>query len=193
VSGAGDAPSAADRAILSTDERERLQARLVKAAKRLKGGGLPDMELPSYMAGIASLHGLASDCAAIYLYPGTEASPLDGADSPALDLAQHKAFNDGAARLRDFGCRAIGISTETTTAQSITILRNEVNQELLSDPEARLGKALGLDTFHSAPGLPAYYRMILITESWVIREVLIPDDPTRSAEDVLDFLRARPA
>jgi peroxiredoxin len=186
-----NAPSAADARTLSAGDRERLQARLAKTAQSLKGSALPDMELASYMAGNASLHGLARDCALIYFYPGTKVSPLDGEDSDARDLAQHKAFNECAKRLQSCGCRAIGISTETPAAQSTTILRNEVSQELLSDPEARLAKVLGLETFDFEPGRPAYFRMILIAEAWVIREVLLPEDPERSADEVLAFLLSR--
>lgn len=171
-------------------DRTQLLAQLAALNDRLTGTALPDLEFASYMAGSASLHGLARDCAAIYLYPGTDTSPLDGDDSLRNDTAQHRAFSAHDKLLHAVDCRAIGISTETPGKQSMTILRQEVSQELLSDPEARLADALGLPTFPTGTGGRAYHRLILVAKRRVIRRVLISLEPGRSGQEVHALLQA---
>ena len=62
---------------------------------------------------------------------------------------------------------------------------------MISDPERRLGAALGLPTFEIA-GLTLYKRITLVAENARIVKVFYPVfPPDANAGDVLAWLRAR--
>ena len=87
--------------------------------------------------------------------------------------------------------RVAGLSAQSLEDQLEFAERNAMPFPVISDPERRLGEALGLPTFEIA-GLTLYKRITLVAEDARIVKVFYPVfPPDANAGDVLDWLRAR--
>jgi peroxiredoxin len=161
------------------------------AAVHLVGLELPDLELES-SAGAVNVRGLD----VIYVYPrsgrpGVE--PLPGWDeTPGARgcTPQSCAFRDLHGELGALGARVAGLSVQDLDEQREFAERNRMPFPVVSDPERRLGSALGLPTFEIA-GFTLYKRITLVAEDSRIVKVFYPVfPPDANAGDVLRWLRS---
>ena len=70
----------------------------------------------------------------------------------------------------------MGMSAQPAAAQRVFAARHEINFPLLSDPELKLARELGLPTFR-AGDLELYKRLTLVAESGRIVKVFYPVFP----------------
>ncbi len=151
------------------------------AARGLEGRRLPDLELPS-MHGSDVVLSRAAERLVLYVYPsatGTADLPAPGwKEIPGAFgcTAESCAFRDRQRSFEALGVVVMGLSAQTTEAQRAFAARKEITFPLLSDPELRLTKALGLPTF-SAGEVRLYKRLTLVAESGVIVKVFYPVFP----------------
>jgi peroxiredoxin len=162
------------------------------AADHLVGLELPDLELES-SAGPVNVR----DLDVIYVYPrsgrpGVE--PLPGWDeTPGARgcTPQSCAFRDLHGELQALGVRVAGLSVQDLDDQREFAERNHMPFPVVSDPQRRLGSALGLPTFEIA-GLTLYKRITLVAEDARIVKAFYPVfPPDANAGDVLRWLQSR--
>jgi peroxiredoxin len=159
------------------------------AADHLTGLELPELELESSQGTVN-----VRDFGVIYVYPrsGRPDVPLlpnwDETPGARGCTPQSCAFRDAYA---DFGVPVAGLSAQSLDDQLEFAERNRMPYPVISDPERRLGTALGLPTFEIA-GLTLYKRITLVAENARIVKVFYPVfPPDANAGDVLNWLRAR--
>jgi len=162
------------------------------AADHLAGLELPDLELESSQ-GPVNLR----DVGVIYVYPrsGRPDQPLlpgwDETPGARGCTPQSCAFRDAHAEFASLGVRVAGLSAQPLDDQLEFAERNRMPFPVISDPERRLGAALGLPTFEIA-GLTLYRRITLVAEQARIVKVFYPVfPPDANAGEVLDWLRSR--
>jgi peroxiredoxin len=161
------------------------------AAAHLTGAELPDLVLPSSQ-GAVNLR----DFEVLYVYPRTgrpDRPMLPGWDSiPGARgcTPQSCGFRDHSAELAALGARVAGLSAQTVEDQIEFATRNRMPFPVISDEWLDLARDPGLHTF-DVEGLTLYKRLALIAEAGRIVKVFYPVfPPDRSAQDVLDWLRA---
>ena len=159
------------------------------AADHLTGLELPDLVLES-SAGPVNVR----DFEVVYVYPrsGRPDVPLlpNWNETPGARgcTPQSCAFRDLYPEL---GVRVAGLSSQSLDDQVEFAQRNRMPFPVVSDPERRLGAALGLPTFDIA-GLTLYKRITLVAEDGRIVKVFYPVfPPDANAGDVLAWLRSR--
>ena len=162
------------------------------AADHLAGLELPDLELHS-SAGLVDVR----DFDVLYVYPrsgrpGVELLPgWDETPGARGCTPQSCAFRDLHGDLQQLGVRVAGLSVQPLDDQVEFAERNHMPFPVLSDPERRLGSALGLPTFEIAE-LTLYKRITLVAEDARIVKVFYPVfPPDANAGDVLRWLRNR--
>jgi peroxiredoxin len=156
----------------------------------LLGRALPSVELMSCGGETTGVQDLGD--AALYFYPGSRASPLEN-DTPMVDAVLHRAYRDSANELAQHGFKVLGISTEGTAAQARIAQANSVTHQLLTDPECRLGRDLGLSTFPLDEAL-RYQRIALVVCDGLIRRAFFPIlSASHNPRHVLSWIRARVA
>jgi peroxiredoxin len=159
-----------------------------RLADALVGLELPPIVLEGHEDGGLQLREYAVALPVVlYFYPG---SPGSSAADPVdlMDSAQHRAFRDWREDLDVRGYRAIGISSESLSAQRLTALRNRVPHRLLSDPRLELAELLGLPT-SAVAGRAAYERLTLVACGARIEKAFFPiASPARSAAQVLAWM-----
>ena len=162
------------------------------AADHLIGLELPDLTLES-SAGAVNLR----DLDVIYVYPRSgrpEQPMLPGWDeTPGARgcTPQSCAFRDLHGELAKLGVRVAGLSVQSLDDQREFAERNHMPFPVVSDPDLRLGTALGLPTFEIS-GLTLYKRCTLVAEDARIVKVFYPVfPPDANAGDVLAYLRSR--
>ena len=120
------------------------------------------------------------------LLPGWNETPGARGCTP-----QSCAFRDAHSEFAALGVRVAGLSAQPLDDQLEFADRNRMPFPVISDPERRLGAALGLPTFEIA-GLTLYKRITLVAEQARIVKVFYPVfPPDANAGDVLDWLRSR--
>ena len=165
------------------------------AARGLAGKRLPEIELPSTAGGTVDL-ARASPRFVLYVYP----SATGTADLPARGwkeipgafgcTVESCAFRDRRKSFEDLGVTVMGLSAQTTEAQRAFAGRKEINFPLLSDPDLKLSRELGLPTF-TAGDLHLYKRLTLVADSGRILKVFYPVfPPDTHPADVLEWVRA---
>jgi peroxiredoxin len=104
---------------------------------------------------------------------------------------QSCGFRDHAAELAELGAsRIAGVSTQTLDEQIEFAERNHMPFPVIADPKLELRDALRLPTFE-IQGHTLYKRLALIAVGGWIAKVFYPVfPPDRSAQDVVDWLRA---
>jgi peroxiredoxin len=162
------------------------------AADHLVGLELPDLELES-SAGAVNV----PDLDVVYVYPrsgrpGVEPPPgWDETPGARGCTPQSCAFRDLHGDLQALGVRVAGLSVQDLGDQREFAERNHMPFPVVSDPQRRLGSALGLPTFEIA-GLTLYKRITLVAEDARIVKVFYPVfPPDANAGDVLRWLQSR--
>jgi len=162
------------------------------AADHLIGLELPDLVLES-SEGEVNLR----DLDVIYVYPRSgrpEQPMLPGWDeTPGARgcTPQSCAFRDLHGELAKLGVRVAGLSVQSLDDQREFAERNHMPFPVVSDPDLRLGTALGLPTFEIS-GLTLYKRCTLVAEDARIVKVFYPVfPPDANAGDVLRWLQNR--
>lgn len=151
------------------------------AANHLRDMMLADVPLPSTDGADVSV-AAAQGRIVIFCYPMTaehgRALPTVGTRSGAPGCtSQACAFRDLAGDLADRGVdRIIGISTQSTSAQTEAKARLNLPYPLLSDHALNFANAMGLPTFE-ADGRILLKRLTMIAEGGTIRHVHYPVFP----------------
>jgi peroxiredoxin len=159
------------------------------AADHLVGLELPDLVLESSRGPVN-----VRDFDVIYVYPrsGKPGRPLlpgwDETPGARGCTPQSCAFRDLYPEL---GVPVAGLSVQPLDDQLEFAERNRMPFPVVSDPERKLGAALGLPTFDIAE-LTLYKRITLVAEDARIVKVFYPVfPPDANAGEVLAWLRAR--
>lgn len=162
------------------------------AADHLIGLELPDLTLES-SEGEVNLRELD----VIYVYPrsGRPDEPMlpgwDETPGARGCTPQSCAFRDLHGELAKLGVRVAGLSVQSLDDQREFAERNHMPFPVVSDPDLRLGTALGLPTFEIS-GLTLYKRCTLVAEDARIVKVFYPVfPPDANAGDVLRWLQNR--
>ncbi|HLX20979.1 MAG TPA: peroxiredoxin [Gaiellaceae bacterium] len=158
-------------------------------ADHLTGLELPDLVLESSMGPVNVL-----DFDVIYVYPrsGRPGVPLlpgwDETPGARGCTPQSCAFRDLYPEL---GVPVAGLSVQPLEDQVEFATRNSMPFPVISDPERKLGAALGLPTFEIA-GFTLYRRITLVAQDARIVKVFYPVfPPDANAADVLAWLQSR--
>ena len=162
------------------------------AADHLAGLELPDLELDSSDGRVN-----VSDFDVIYVYPragrpGRDLPPgWDETPGARGCTPQSCAFRDAHSDLAALGVSVAGLSAQDLDDQREFAERNHMPFPVVSDPDLRLGIALGLPTF-TISGLTLYKRCTLVAEDARIVKVFYPVfPPDANAGDVLRWLQNR--
>jgi peroxiredoxin len=167
------------------------------AADHLSGVAMVSVALASSRGGEVDLAALATGRTVLYVYPmtGTPGVALpDGWDEiPGARgcTPESCAFRDHFTQLREAGADAVyGLSTQDVDTQRDAATRLALPYPLLADPDAALGRALGLPAF-VAGGLTRYRRLTLVIVDARIEHVFYPIfPPSGHAAEVLAWLFA---
>lgn len=167
------------------------------AADHLPGLTVPSIALAATGSDPLDLAELAGGLLVAYLYPRTGtpgvALPAGWDEIPGARgcTPQSCAYRDSVAELRELGAGVVGVSAQTSAEQAEFATREHIPFPLLSDPDLRLGEALGLPTFE-VDGTKLYKRLTLVAEQGTIVKVLYPVfPPHRDAAEVIGWLRER--
>lgn len=159
------------------------------AADHLTGLELPELVLESSLGPVN-----VRELDVVYVYPrsGRPDEPLlpNWNETPGARgcTPQSCAFRDLHA---DLGVPVAGLSSQPLQDQLDFAERNRMPFPVISDPERKLGAALGLPTFDIA-GLTLYKRITLVAEHGRIAKVFYPVfPPDANAGEVLAWLRSR--
>jgi peroxiredoxin len=159
------------------------------AADHLTGLELPSLVLESSLGPVD-----VRDFTVLYVYPrsGRPGVPLlpgwDETPGARGCTPQSCAFRDLYPEL---GVPVAGLSAQSLDDQLEFAERNGMPFPVVSDPERKLGAALGLPTFDIAE-LTLYKRITLVAEDARIVKVFYPVfPPDANAGEVLAWLRAR--
>lgn len=168
------------------------------AMNHLRGTRLPGVALPSTDGGTVSLAGLPGRTV-LYGYPRTGEPDKDPL-TPDWDLIpgargctpQSCSFRDHFAELKGLGVRHVfGISTQSTVYQQEMATRLHLPFAVLSDEALAFTRAARLPTFTVA-GHTLLKRFALVIDEGRVSQVFYPVfPPDRSAQDVIDWLRAQ--
>ena len=162
------------------------------AADHLAGAELPHLTLDSSLGAVD-----VAELDVLYVYPRTgkpgEPSLPGWDDVPGARgcTPQSCGFRDHAAELEALGAsRVAGLSAQTLADQVEFAERNRMPFPVIADPELRLRDLLGLPTFE-IHGHTLYKRLALVAVGGSVAKVFYPVfPPDRSAQDVLEWLRA---
>jgi len=140
-----------------------------------------------------------SGTAVVYVYPQTG---VPGVEMPAGWDAipgargctpQACSYRDDFSSYQEMGVDVFGLSTQAADAQREFATREHIPFPLLSDPERRVGRVLGLPTF-TVGGQMLYRRVTLIIEGGKVTHVRYPVfPPNEDAWETLSWLRSRRA
>ncbi len=170
------------------------------AADHLAGRSMPPVSLPSASGDLVALDKLGPGRTVLYVYPLTGRPDADlpegwdaipgarGCTSEACDFRDHHdELVDGGAS------RVFGVSSQDSHYQREVVERLRLPFTMLSDTNLSLAEELALPTFQ-AEGMTLFKRLTLIIRNGVIEHAFYPVfPPNRHAEQVLAWLRSRPA
>jgi peroxiredoxin len=168
------------------------------AADHLPGIHLPRLVLDS-TAGTLDLAAAGARTLVLYVYPrtGTPGVPLppgwDQIPGARGCTPESCGFRDHEVELGELGAAVIGLSAQPLAEQREFAEREGIPFPLASDPERRLGAAIGLPTFEVG-GMTLYKRLTLVVDAGAVSHVFYPVFPPDShAAEVVARLRARVA
>src|SRR5256885_2862084 len=168
------------------------------AAKHLTGMAMPRVSLPSTAGGPVDLSALTAPTTVFYCYPmtGVPGTPLpdswDRIPGARGCTPQTCGFRDRHQQLTEIDTRVYGVSTQSSEYQREMARRLNVPFEILSDAEFKLCDALRLPTFE-VNQMRLMKRITLIVRARRIVHVFYPVfPPDKSADAVLDWLKAAP-
>jgi len=150
-------------------------------AAGLEGKRLPGIELASTSGSTVDLSRVGGTLV-LYVYPhatGTPDMPAPGwAEIPGAIgcTAESCAFRDREPSFQALGASVMGLSAQSTEAQSQFAAGKEIKFPLLSDPDLKLSIDPGLPTFQVGD-LHLYKRLSLVAESGRIVKVFYPVFP----------------
>jgi peroxiredoxin len=157
------------------------------AADHLVGAELPELVLESSQGPVN-----IRDFGVIYVYPrsGRPGEPMlpgwDETPGARGCTPQSCAFRDVFPEL---GVPVAGLSAQSLVDQREFAERNRMPFPVVSDPDLKLGAALGLPTFE-IEGLTLYKRITLVAQDARIAKVFYPVfPPDANAGDVLRWLK----
>jgi peroxiredoxin len=166
------------------------------AADHLPGLRLPRLAVDS-TAGTVDLAAAEAQTLVLYVYPrtGTPGVPLppgwDQIPGARGCTPESCGFRDHQAELGELGAAVIGLSAQPLAEQREFAERERIPFPLASDPERRLGAAIGLPTFEVG-GMTLYTRLTLVVDGGVVSHVFYPVfPPDTHADEVVAWLRAR--
>jgi peroxiredoxin len=160
----------------------------IRHLHQLAGSPLPSIRL-RHIDGISvDLAHLPPGWAALYLYPGIAGVAVAGADAPAEDAAQHRAFCARKDRFSEMSVRLVGISSQSEQEQRQTIVDHRIGHLMLIDPEFALGEALRLPTFELA-GRRWYRRVMLLTRDGTTEWAFFATRPATTPDQALTWLQ----
>ena len=166
------------------------------ACDHLVGMALPALRLPATRGGDIDLGALPDALSVLFFYPMTGRPGValpDGWDAiPGARgcTPQNCTFRDHHAAFRAVGAGVYGVSTQPTAYQAEMAERLHLPYPVLSDAGFALTNALHLPTFE-ADGARLVRRLTLVVRDGIIAKLFYPVfPPDRSAEPVLDWLRA---
>lgn len=165
AAGANESENPAHAHMKQVEDARRLTA-------SLKGVVLPDVELETAKRMRLRLLAHIEGRAVLYFVPGY-GNKCQAGIPPTPDALQHLGFAD---RIDAFAARRVKVVC--ISSQSLDSLRNVGDQFpqsafMFSDPELRVGKAVGLPISRGADG-DCYERLTLLTEHKRIVRVLYP-------------------
>jgi peroxiredoxin len=168
------------------------------AARHLPHAMVPPIGLPSTRRReVVLAHESQDRRVVVYAYPRTgepDKDPPPGWDAvPGARgcTPQSCGFRDLHAELARLGAGVYGLSTQTTDYQREMAERLHLPFEVLSDAELRFQRALKLPTFEVA-GMTLLKRLTLVLFRGEVEHLFYPVfPPDRSAQEVLDWLRAK--
>ncbi len=168
-------------------------------ARHLTGLRMPDVALPATGGGMVNLSKLKGRTV-VYVYPRTGVPGVDA--PPGWDqipgargcTPQSCGFRDHFAELKALGvAQVFGLSTQDTGYQQEAANRLHLPFPILSDTELILATSLHLPMFMTS-GMTLLARMALVIEDGKIVKVFYPVfPPDKNAEEVIAWLRSRPA
>ena len=157
---------------------------------------MPELSLRSTAHRDVDLAEASGGTLVLYVYPRTgkpgEPLPPGWDEIPGARgcTPQNCAFRDAHAELSELGARVHGLSAQPPADQLEFAQRERIPYPLLSDPELRLARALGLPSFE-AGGMTLYKRLTLIARGGRIAHVIYPVFPPGSdAARVVEWLRS---
>ncbi len=166
------------------------------ACDHLIGTPVPPLVLES-SRGRVDLADLAAGLAVLYVYPRTGKPGVPVPDEwNAIPGArgctpQSCAFRDHAGEIGALGAAVAGLSAQSLDEQVEAAERLRLPYPVISDPELRLGSALGLPTFEFGPAT-LYRRVTLMLETgWIAKTFYPVFPPDRNTEDVIAWLETR--
>lgn len=167
------------------------------AAFHLAGIELPNIRLDATGGRSVRLSDIGAPWAVIYVYPMTGRPDRDLPDGWEMIpgargcTPQTCAFRDLTSDFAELGCEVYGLSVQPTAYQQEMVDRLHVGFPVLSDPDRRLGAAIGLPIME-VEGMSLYKRLTMAVRDGVVSRVWYPVfPPDRNAGDVLNWLRER--
>jgi len=164
------------------------------AADHLPGKRMPPVVLESTLGPVDLARAASTGCLVLYVYPRTgrpgEPLPPGWDDIPGARgcTPESCGFRDHEAELAGLGASVLGLSAQPLEDQQEFAERERIPYPVLSDPELRLGQAVGLPTFDVA-GMRLYKRITLIIRGGAIAHAFYPVfPPDRHAEEVVAWL-----
>lgn len=187
---------AASSAVADSDE----QAATARSPQSLVGLEMPSILFNNFDRRFLDLGQLAVGGLVLYVYPGSECSPIDGARSLDVDLLQHRTYSALRDRYAEVvpGGALVAASSISPTAQFHHSPELAWDQDegtrfphyLVSDEMLQLASELGLPTF-SHEGETYYERLTLVAHERRIRRVIHPATPGQDARQALTWLQLR--
>lgn len=189
-------PQAAPGAACDGDE----QAGTARPPQSLVGLEMPSILFNNFDRRFLDLGQLAIGGLVLYVYPGSDHSPADGARSLDVDLMQHRTYSALRDRYAEVvpGGALVAASSISPTAQFHHSPELAWDQDegarfphyLVSDEMLQLASELGLPTF-SHEGETYYERLTLVAHEGRIQRVFHPAIPGQDARQALTWLQLR--
>ncbi|MBA3809503.1 MAG: redoxin family protein [Solirubrobacterales bacterium] len=165
-----------------------MTAEEIRHLRKLAGSAMPSIRLQGAHSDAVDLASLSPNWVAFYLYPGTTATPATGADAPAEDTAQHRAFGAHKDRFIEMGVGLVGISSQSKQEQRQATVDHRINYLMLIDPGLVLAEALGLPTFELADRR-WYRRVTLLARNGTIEWASLATVAANTPAQVLTWLQ----
>jgi peroxiredoxin (alkyl hydroperoxide reductase subunit C) len=165
-------------------------------ARHLTGMAMAPVALPATDGTMIDLSALPGRVV-VYAYPRTGQPGVENPDGwdmiPGARgcTPQSCSFRDHFAELKALGvARLFGLSTQDTAYQREAAERLHLPFPILSDAKLELSEAMRLPLFETS-GMTLTKRFTLVIDDGVVTHVFYPVfPPDRSAEDVIDWLKA---
>jgi peroxiredoxin len=161
-------------------ERRRLSSALV-------GRELPWVLLDGFLEAELAVR----SAVVMYVYPGLASSPDGGENSPALDVAQHRAYDALEDEMAASDLFVVGVSSQQWQKPHENVEGLDIRHMLLGDPRFLLADSLGIPTFKEQ-GVRGYRRLTLVIRQGTIGKIFYPvRRPATDATQAIEWVRAQ--